>query len=88
MATEEAFRGHLLVTFIVSVILTLLRGEIRHTDISVESLFEELRHQQGIVYDDAIVPSVAVKRMNEIYKLLKVQCPSGIVLKDGLQIKL
>lgn len=88
MATEEVFRGHLLVTFIVSVILMLLRSDIRNTDISVESLFEELRHQQGIVYDNAIVPSVAVKRMNEIYKLFKVQCPSEIVLKDGLPVKM
>lgn len=82
MATKDVFRGHLLVTFIVSVILTLLRGDIRHTDISVESLFEELRHQQGIVYNDAIVPSVAV------YKLFKVQCPSEVALKDGLPIKI
>ena len=88
MATEEAFCGHLLVTFIVSVILTLLRSEVRHTDISIESLFEELRHQQGIVYDDAIVPSVAVKKMNEIYRLFKIQCPSEVVLENGLPIKM
>lgn len=66
MSTEETFRGHLLMTFILSVILTLLRKEIRQADMSVESLFEEFRHQQGIVYDDAIVPSVAVKKMNDI----------------------
>lgn len=42
-------------------------------------MFEELRHQQGIVYDDAIVPSVAVKKMNDIYKLFKVKCPDEMV---------
>lgn len=88
MSTEETFRGHLLMTFIVSVILMLLRKEIRQADMSVESLFEELRHQQGIVYDDAIVPSVAVKKMNDIYKLFKVQCPSEINLEDGLPVKM
>lgn len=88
IATEDTFRGHLLITFIVSVVLMLLRKEIKHADISVESLFEELRHQQGIVYDDAIVPSVAVKKMNDIYKLFKMQCPSEIALKEGLPVKM
>lgn len=88
MATEETFRGHLLITFTVSVILMVLRKEIQHADMSVESLFEELRHQQGIVYDDAIVPSVAVKKMNNIYKFFKVQCPSEIILEEGLAVKM
>lgn len=78
--TEETFRGHLLVTFIVSVILNLLQNRLKDTGISSVALFEELRHQQGIVYDDAIVPSIAVKKMNDIYKLFQIKCPDEIPL--------
>ena len=41
-------------------------------------MFEEIRHQQRISYDDAIIPSVAVKKMNDIYKPLKIKCPNEI----------
>ncbi len=71
--TEETLRGHLLITFIVSVILLLLRDKLSEIKMPVSAAFEELRHQQGIVYDDAIVPSVATKNMNTIYRLFKIK---------------
>lgn len=77
-ATEETFRGHLMVTFITSVILTLLQEKLSGTKFTSTAMFEELRHQQGIIYDDAIIPSVAVRKMNDIYKLFKIKCPDEI----------
>lgn len=82
-ATEETLRGHLMITFITSVILTLLQDKIADTKFTSVAMFEELRHQQGIVYDDAIVPSVAVKKMNDIYKFFKIKCPSEIPVSIG-----
>lgn len=81
-ATEETFCGHIMVTFIATVILILLQEKLADTSFTSSAMFEELRHQQGIVYDDAIVPSVAVKKMNDIYKLFKVKCPDEIPLKE------
>lgn len=77
-ATEETFRGHLMVTFITSVILTLLQEKLAGTKFTSTAMFEELRHQQGIIYDDAIIPSVAVRKMNDIYKLFKIKCPDEV----------
>ena len=82
-ATEETFRGHLMVTFITSVILTLLQEKLAGTKFTSAAMFEELRHQQGIVYDDAIIPSVAVRKMNDIYKLFKVKCPDEVPASIG-----
>lgn len=82
-ATEETFRGHLMVTFITSVILTLLQEKLAGTKFTSTAMFEELRHQQGILYDDAIIPSVAVKKMNDIYKLFKIKCPDEIPVSAG-----
>lgn len=71
-----------MVTVIATVILILLQEKLADTSFASSAMFEELRHQQGIVYDDAIVPSVAVKKMNDIYKLFKVKCPDEIPLKE------
>lgn len=81
-ATEETFCGHIMVTFIATVILILLQEKLADTSFTSSAMFEELRHQQGIIYDDAIIPSVAVKKMNDIYKLFKMKCPDEIPLKD------
>ncbi len=61
------------------------REKLVGTSFTSAAMFEELRHQQGIVYDDAIVPRVAVKKMNDIYKLSKVKCPDEIPLKERLE---
>ena len=66
-------------TSIATVILILLQEKLADTSFTSSAMLEELRHQQGIVYDDAIVPSVAVKKMNDIYKLFKVKCPDEMV---------
>lgn len=78
MSTEDVFCGHLMMTFIATAILILLQEKLADTAFTSSAMFEELRHQQGIVYDDAIVPSIAVKKMNDIYKLFKIKCPNEI----------
>lgn len=78
MSTEDVFCGHLMLTFITTVVLVLLQEKLAGTTFTSSAMFEELRHQQGIVYDDAIVPSIAVKKMNDIYKLFKIKCPDEI----------
>jgi len=67
MSTEEAFCGHLMLTFIATVVWMLLQEKLADTSFTSAAMFEELRHQQGIVYDDALVPSVAVKRLKEMH---------------------
>ena len=82
--TEETLRWHLLITFIVSVILLLLRDKLSEIKMPVSAAFEELRHQQGIVYDDAIVPSVATKNMNTIYRLFKIKYPNEVPVDQDI----
>ncbi len=51
-----------MLTFIATVVLMLLQEKLADTSFTSAAMFEELRHQQGIVYDDALVPGVAVKK--------------------------
>lgn len=79
--TEKAFRGHLLISFITSIILLLLREKLSALNMTVESALTELSHHQGLVYSDAIVPSLTAKEMNAIYNLFKIKCPDEIPIR-------
>lgn len=78
MSREDVFCGHSMMTFIATAIVILLQEKLADTAFTSSAMFEELRHQQGIVYDDAIVLSIAVKKMNDIYKPFKIKCPAEI----------
>lgn len=76
--SEEKFRGHLLITFIASVVLKLLQKETSRTGISTKAMFMEMRNQKCKVYENEVITTEPVKRMNDIYKILKIKCPAGI----------
>jgi len=76
--SEETFRGHLVLTFLATVIIKLIQAELLKTSVNPISLFCNLRNQKCKVFDDKIVSGEAFKRVNDCYKLFKIQCPSVI----------
>jgi hypothetical protein len=77
---EDTFRGHLMITFLATVLLQKLQRDIlakskKKDKISPEGALFVLRNQKCKVYDDEIVPQEAVKSINDIYKLFKIKCP-------------
>ncbi|MCL1982771.1 MAG: transposase [Clostridiales bacterium] len=80
--TEETFRGHLLVTFIATVILKKLQDTLKNTPITPMSLFLNLRNQKCKVYQDKVITQEAFKKANDCYKLLGVKCPVSIPYKQ------
>jgi hypothetical protein len=79
--TEETFRGHLLLTFIVTVIMKKLQDALLKTTSNPVSLFVNLRNQKCKVFNDRIVTHEAFKKANDIYKLFKIKCPAAIPYK-------
>ena len=79
--SEETFRGHLLLTFIVTVILKQLQDALLKTNFNPISLFLNLRNQKCKVFTDKIVTGEAFKKANDIYKLFKIKCPLAIPIK-------
>ncbi len=75
---EETFRGHLLLTFMATVICKLIQDRTQHTYITLESMIVNLRNYKCKVYPDAVIVQEAFKKVNGWYKLFKINCPLQI----------
>jgi len=80
---EDTFRGHLMLTFLATVLLQKLQRDIiskrKNKDkINPEGALMSLRNQKCKVYADEIVPQEAVKSINDVYKLFQIKCPTTI----------
>ena len=75
--TEETFRGHLLMTFMVAAILKMLAKSLSKITITTESAFMILHEQHAILYRDAseLITTEPTKNMNTIYSELGITCP-------------
>ena len=81
---EDTFRGHLMITFLATVILQKLQRDIiaksrKKDKINPEGALMALRSQKCKVYTDEIVPQEAVKNINDVYKIFKIDCPTAIL---------
>jgi hypothetical protein len=81
--SEDTFRGHLMLTFMATAILQMLQKHIlrkrkKKDKINPEGAFMHLRNQKCKVYAQNIIPQERVKNVNEIYKLLGIECPTTI----------
>ena len=83
---EDTFRGHLMLTFLATVILQKLQRDIlakrkKKDKINPEGALFSLRNQKCKVYNDEIVPQEAVKSVADIYRLFQIKCPATIANK-------
>jgi hypothetical protein len=76
--TEETFRGHLLLTFIVTIVMKKLQDALKKSTITPMSLFLNLRNQKCKVYDDKVITQEAFKKAHDCYKLFNMVCPVTI----------
>jgi hypothetical protein len=84
---EGTFRGHLMLTFMATAILQRLQRDIlskrkKPDKTNPEGAFIRLRNQKCKVFDRAIIPQEPVKAINDIYRLLEIECPTSIA-RDG-----
>ena len=78
---EETFRGHLMLSFIASVVYLAVNQLLKDTVYCTQSAFMILRNQKCKVFDDRILPIEPNKKMNEIYKKLKINPPVCLPLR-------
>ena len=72
---EETFRGHLMLSFIATVVFLLINQQLNGSAFNTEGAFLILRNQKCKVFDDRILPKEPNKNMNEIYKKLNITPP-------------
>ncbi len=76
--TEKSFRGHLMMSFMAAVILKMMSDKLSGSSLTTESMFSYLHEQHAVVYENELITQEPVKKMNEAYKIFKVQCPEII----------
>ena len=76
--SEKTFRGHLMMTFMATAILKMMGDVLRNSSLTTESMFMNLHEHHAVVYEDELITAEPMKKMNEAYKLFKVQCPVTI----------
>jgi len=76
--SEEAFRGHLLMSFIASYVYILVNRYFTKSDKCAIGVFRTMRNQKCKVYDETVVPQEPNKAMNDIYETLRIQAQSVI----------
>jgi len=81
--TEEAFRGHLLLTFMAAVAVKLIQDKLKDSPYNPISMLLNMRNQKCKVYENAVIPQEAYKKANDCYKLLGVECPVKINRSDS-----
>lgn len=79
--TEETFRGHLLLTFLATVVIKKIQDSLKKTPYNPISLFLTLRNQKCKVFDNKVVTQEAFKKANDCYKHFKIECPVEIKIK-------
>jgi hypothetical protein len=75
---EDTFRGHLMLSFIATIACLSINRLLKDTAFNAEGAFLILSNQKCKVFDDRILPKEANKKMNEIYKHLKINSPISI----------
>jgi hypothetical protein len=79
---EQTFRGHLLLTFMATVICKTIQDKLKETSMSPESMFLNLRNHKCKIYEHAIITQEEFKKANESYKLFNMECPIRIPIKQ------
>ena len=77
---ENVFRGHLLLTFIATVIVKMLQAKLKDSAFNPISLFSTMRNQKCKVFENLVLAQEPVKKANDCYKLLGIDCPVKISL--------
>ena len=77
---ETTFRGHLLLTFIATVIIKKLQAKLKDSAFNPISLFSTMRNQKCKVFENLILTQEPVKKANDCYKLLGIDWPVKIPL--------
>jgi hypothetical protein len=78
VASEAAFRGHLFLTFVVTVVFKMLQDALKGSSVSPLSLFLVLRNHKCKVYDTRVITQEVFKKANDCYRLFDMKCPVSI----------
>ena len=81
--SEEALRGHLLLTFCATALLCRLQSRIPAGASSMPQALAAARNQKCKVYDDKVITCEPTSAANELYRAIGAKCPVEVPFVCG-----
>lgn len=81
--SEEALRGHLLLTFCATALLCRLQSRMPARSVPMPQALAAARNQKCKVYDDRVITCEPTSAVNELYRAIGATCPVEIPLACG-----
>ena len=81
--SEEALRGHLLLTFCATALLCRLQSRMPAKASPTPQVLAAARNQKCKVYDDRVITCEPTAAANELYRAIGATCPVEIPLSRG-----
>ena len=75
---ENTFRGHLLLSFMTTVVYILVNQMLEKSDWCAAGAYRILRNQKCKVFDESIIPQEPTKKMNDIAKHVGIELPTAL----------
>ena len=86
ICTEDTFQGHLLLSYIATCSVKLIQLRLKVANLFYASRLVHMRNQKCTIYKNFIIPDVAPKEVNEVYKCFNILYPKRIPF-EGRTIK-
>jgi len=74
----DAFRGHLLISFITAVAYIIVNKSLKDSEVCAIGAYRIFRNLKCKVYDDSIIVQEPNKKMNDIAKHVKLSLPQNL----------
>ena len=76
--SEETFRGHLLLTFLSTVIMRQIQQRGKKLNLDLEEIFERLMNHKCKVFGDTVLPQEVTRKQREVYGGFKISVPKSL----------
>ena len=81
--TEETFQGHLLISYIATCVVKMIQLRLQVANLFCASRLVYMRNQKCTIYKNFILPDIATKEVNDVYKCFNIYYPKKIVFEDN-----
>ena len=76
--SESAFRGHLLLTFLSTVIVRQIQQLGKRRNLDSEEIFERLGNHRCKLFDNTVLPQEVTRQQREVYESFKIAPPKTV----------
>jgi transposase len=81
--SEASIAAHILISMMATISFIAIDKELKKIGLSVNSSIESCRRLNCRVYQDKLIPDVAVKKVNDVSKALKIKIPNTLMLQNN-----